>query len=559
MQPTGSTISKVHVLEGYGATRYLFPYLMKLQKTLRTLKDNANSLSTASPASNPVGAKHRVSGSPRRINVASDAAEANSAHAAPGNVEAALLRGEGGLPFFPCIPETVIYEHNFPQAWYAYDVKSKELSKNSGKFLDVQEIFKGFSTVEEGCGDICAQFVGILRTSDASGDHTDELPTGSTKAHSVVESCSTEVLYFTPERLLAWLKEKDPLKPKEGILQKFVAPRGERNDCLQVVWSPTMSTLRRRTNIHPLDSMRVDGRTKCSTFDALPHLCDESQGNESVKRTICDSLAIVASQLLKAEHKLISRIVLHLKHDRNNVLWMLYATSMRVENAEIIGSCVVRDPLELDTMYHQPPSQCSNGLIATALSLTTTMEPAVGCSSTDDRWKAFNSVHRDSTDESRQHSVQRSSMSKRRDTKVLLDSALQWQQKSVPSSVPLEIAALSQFIEDTLYVLYAARMTTNRNVADPLVLVHLPHRLREFLDANGTEELLNGILQMEEVILPRPPPSITTEHSGVISVSIPQQQTHHTYRLRRETKKRPLCIVRNECERFLRDVRAIYE
>ena len=36
------------------------------------------------------------------------------------------------------LPETVVFDHNFPRAWYAYDMKNKEIIKRPGSMLDAQ-------------------------------------------------------------------------------------------------------------------------------------------------------------------------------------------------------------------------------------------------------------------------------------------------------------------------------------------------------------------------------------------------------------------------------------
>ena len=60
------------------------------------------------------------------------------------------------------IPDTVIFDHNFPRAWYAYDFKGQEIVKRPGKMLESQSIYEYFSGEESGvedpCTDIVAQF-----------------------------------------------------------------------------------------------------------------------------------------------------------------------------------------------------------------------------------------------------------------------------------------------------------------------------------------------------------------------------------------------------------------
>lgn len=539
-------VTKVHVLESDGVCRYLFPYLLKMQKQLRALKENRESLGL--PALD-FHTKNKVT-----------AAAAAAASAADDVV---------GLPFDLGIPDTIVYEHNFPQAWYTYDVKTREMSKQSAKFLDVTEIHKGFSTVVAGTGGICAQFVGVKsgRRAPISGFGSPLVmsPTGSatrrlfspkvSEASSVyapatdadeTSSGSVEVQYFTPDGLLAWLRDKGAAQSKEGILQKFITPRGERNDSLQFLWSPEASTLVRRANIHPLNSLRLEASVRCQTFDAKPHRVDETPGNALVQSSLCDVMGIIAQHLLKAEHKVVSRIVLHLKHDAEGRLWLLYATSLRVENSEVIGSCVVRDPVDLETHYRQAASSCSNRVIDAALKLDTSLQDR------SERWKQFNTVHRSD-------SRYGARALHRRDTRALLKSSDKWVESRTTAQggvIPREMSLLGSFIEDTLYTLYAARMTTQRPSSGASafdVLVQVPPRLHDFLDVHGTQQLMLGILGMEEVVAAAQHPAVDAAAPGSVRV-----ESGPAYRLSAAAAKRPLCIVRNECEAFMQSIRATF-
>lgn len=528
-----SVASKVHVLESDGVCRYFFAYLLKMQKQLRAIKEHRESLGLS-------------------------AMDLGRLTPAPGPNDE---DDSNGLPFFSAIPDTVVYEHDFPQAWYTYDVKTKELAKQSGKYLDAMEIYKGFSSVAPGCGEICAQFIGVYKTGNNATITTDAVGStfgssyGSSRFLSPLNNASgtevTEITYFTPESLMQWLREKSPQRPKEGLLQVFIPPRGERNDCLQMTWSPTTSFLLRRANLHPLNSIRVEPRKRCGTFDAQPHLVEETVGNDLLKSKISDSLSQVAVYLLKAEHKIVSRMVIHFKHDRDGLLWMQFGSSMRVENSEIIGSTVVRDPVDLDTAYDQPPSLCPNSAIDTALRFQTSM------ASPSERWRRFNTVHNAG---GAHRFVQRTLQ--RRDTKHLLTAASQWSPRKSASQAPQELTLLGSFIEDTLYTLYAARMTTSREVADGFdVVVQLPARLVTFLDTQGRDHLMVDIFGMEAVEVSASSRTGVDANAAATSSSVVDAQqaaASALYRLIPKGTRRPLSIVRSECEAFVTHLRSMY-
>ena len=115
-------------------------------------------------ASAAMPSAHRRSGtSPKRPSV--DASSSWSSH---------QLEGDGLLPllyhhlfkknkqFQSCpgarIPDTVVYEHNFPRAWYRYEAKTQEIVKLSGRFLDTAHINHSFGQPVEGTN-VVAKFL----------------------------------------------------------------------------------------------------------------------------------------------------------------------------------------------------------------------------------------------------------------------------------------------------------------------------------------------------------------------------------------------------------------
>lgn len=49
----------------------------------------------------------------------------------------------------PCrdilVPDTVVFDHNFPRGWYTTDVKAREVMRKQGKELDASTIERGFT------------------------------------------------------------------------------------------------------------------------------------------------------------------------------------------------------------------------------------------------------------------------------------------------------------------------------------------------------------------------------------------------------------------------------
>lgn len=106
------------------------------------------------------------------------------------------------------IPDTIIYEHNFPVAWYFY--QENELRKKSGKELETRQIFDRLSKNVDPNHQICATFLST---------HEDE---ETNEAVNKVEFLTVDTL----ENFLYHRKQRE-----KGILQAFITPKGS-NNCM---------------------------------------------------------------------------------------------------------------------------------------------------------------------------------------------------------------------------------------------------------------------------------------------------------------------------------------
>ncbi|KAH9579740.1 hypothetical protein LSM04_000582 [Trypanosoma melophagium] len=231
------------------------------------------------------------------------------------------------------LPDTVVYEHNFPRAWYTYDAESKEINKHPGRMLDAQSIYQHFSQTQNGC-DVVAQFLTTCVPQD--GREASE------------ESFLTYMEYFTAETLREFLFGHT--RKPDGILQKFVIPKGEtttrRNAQLQVMWSPLMTVVYKRTNKHNLGDSQAPVHVRSATFDGdcnlseLSLVADESKGRlERICREVVDHVYFT-------DRKLITRMVLNFKVDDANRVWLLWCSSLRV-SGDSLNPRNLRVPLML--------------------------------------------------------------------------------------------------------------------------------------------------------------------------------------------------------------------
>lgn len=102
------------------------------------------------------------------------------------------------------IPDTVVYEHNFPVGWYYF--AESELKKYSGKELETKAIYNHFTKNIDHSHGIVATFLST---------HDDE------------DETVNRVEFLTAEDLHDFLfkrKQRD-----KGLLQKFITPKGSHN------------------------------------------------------------------------------------------------------------------------------------------------------------------------------------------------------------------------------------------------------------------------------------------------------------------------------------------
>lgn len=276
------------------------------------------------------------------------------------------------------IPDTVVFEHNFPRAWYTYDLKTMELVKRAGKLLDSQSIYKHFCLEERGC-DIVAQFYhrsvsvkvdhhslaaqqrgrragspgrhrsGRSGSADGCHHHHHGAQAASSSHGEDKEELTTAVEFFTKETLFDFLHNRK-VKP-DGVLQKFLVPKGEsssrHNFQIQAVWSPLVTLVYKRTNKHRLNDKTTSSvHERAATFDGLAHYSSESLVAEGTKSRIDELCKTIVKHFFVTEHKQITRLVLHFKIDDQDRIWVLWASSLRI-GSDKLNPSYLRVPMQL--------------------------------------------------------------------------------------------------------------------------------------------------------------------------------------------------------------------
>lgn len=137
--------------------------------------------------------------------------------------------------------------------------------------------------------------------------------------------------YFDEEGLKDFLFNRQ--KEHNGIIQKFIDPKGKSNAIIRAIWSPKLCLLEQRVNLKPINDGRYDIYERSVTYEGAEHQSMNAPVRgiylPSRLQTICDSIVDHVMRT-SSQHYRISRMVLNFKLDHNNKLWLLWCSSMRL-------------------------------------------------------------------------------------------------------------------------------------------------------------------------------------------------------------------------------------
>lgn len=123
-------------------------------------------------------------------------------------------------------------------------------------------------------------------------------------------------------------------KHSNGIVQRFVLPKGGRNTVIKAAWSPSMCLVERRVNIHRVSDKRVPMGDRLVTFEGPEHLSESSPLAPAALlgrkvQFLCNSITQHVLEVTRG-HCRIASMVLHFKVDEDNKLWLLFCSSLRL-------------------------------------------------------------------------------------------------------------------------------------------------------------------------------------------------------------------------------------
>jgi len=228
-----------------------------------------------------------------------------------------LLWTKDELNFGPSIniPDTIVFKMGTPSNWYFTASNGRVKRKNRQNLMNAR-IEEAFTKYLLGY-DVIATFIHIQPT-DEDGDNEPQAPQPMTIEY-LDRSGLTDFLY----------KRKDK---SNGILQRFIEPKGIKNEMIRAIWSPKVCLLERAENIHQLHDHRFGVFERCVTFEGPEYYSSSAPLRGPVLagqiQKICESVVHHISEVTFAQQQ-ISRMVLNLKVDSRDKIWMLFSTSLR--------------------------------------------------------------------------------------------------------------------------------------------------------------------------------------------------------------------------------------
>ena len=207
------------------------------------------------------------------------------------------------------IPDTIIFQNYQPRFWY-FTSNDGTIKKKKKESLNLTKITQEFLKKPNPCG-----IVAMIYYMHESTRHIE---------------------YLTPDSLLNLNSEHRFLN--EMILQKFIPPVGESNNCLTLIWTTNFCLFEKKENNLKLRDERYEPYEKACTFDGKDHHVTTSPLRSTVlpNRLLKMSNSIVSHVAAVTFEKMkVIRMVLHVKLADDGKLWLLCATSIRFSSDDL--------------------------------------------------------------------------------------------------------------------------------------------------------------------------------------------------------------------------------
>lgn len=222
------------------------------------------------------------------------------------------------------IPDTVIFKFGAPSVWFFTSVDGTIKRKTKAK-VNSETIFEDFTKKGSSSGIVGCYVYNASPETDTPADPSEK------DAHV---GPRTTMEYLTRDDLWHVMFNRQRSRP-DGILQKFVEPKEDRNNMIRVMWSPKVCLLERRVNNKRLSDTKFDVYERAVTFEGSDFLSTVTpvRGRGIVMQVhdvaddIVQHIAAVTGDRAK-----INRMALNFKVDDRDRLWLMFPSSIRLKH-----------------------------------------------------------------------------------------------------------------------------------------------------------------------------------------------------------------------------------
>eukprot|EP01065_Artemidia_motanka_P017788 TRINITY_DN2119_c0_g1_i1.p1 TRINITY_DN2119_c0_g1~~TRINITY_DN2119_c0_g1_i1.p1 ORF type:complete len:612 (+),score=150.88 TRINITY_DN2119_c0_g1_i1:66-1901(+) len=257
------------------------------------------------------------------------------------------------------IPDTIIYLYSKPLHWF-FTSRSGEIKKKSRGRLNSKYIEEHFKVNGTSVSDIKAMYLEALPRTQHDDARTD---------------ARVKISYCYSRDLRKFLQEDKP----NGILQLFFDPKPEiggggpgsggaaggqaaagaagegakrskggqaragfcgthvgaiRNSIVQTTWSPGCFFIEKRVNKHRLDNQKIDINVRAATFDDYQNTETVPLVSDAVAASFQRMCQMIADHISVVFRYKLASLVLNFKIDRNDTIWLLWCSSLRIVSEE---------------------------------------------------------------------------------------------------------------------------------------------------------------------------------------------------------------------------------
>lgn len=225
------------------------------------------------------------------------------------------------------VPDTVVYKYRQAAYWFFTSAKERGVLKRKNKINVVNNNVLAEFTKKgaKNTSGIVAYHIHSTEPEDALLPHGPHLTSFD----------KTEVEYFDEDGLKHFLFHGT--KSNNGVLQRWVEPKGTRANTIRAAWSPQVCLLERRVARKPLTDRRAEPALRASTFDGEEHLSDASPLTGTTLaaqvQRVCNSIVEHVYESSGRKFR-ISRMCAHFRLDSKGKLWFLWCSSLRLASGE---------------------------------------------------------------------------------------------------------------------------------------------------------------------------------------------------------------------------------